>query len=263
MVQPIAPSRLGVGAELSLEHVSISFRGVHALRDVSFEVRPGSVTALIGPNGAGKTTLFNCISGLYRSGGTIRLDGRDISTTRSAARARLGVARTFQTPALVAGWSVLANVVVGDCARGAAGPFASFLQPGRENRQARQAHEQAADLLETFGLAHLSETPVDGLPHAQRRRVEIVRALLPSPRLLLLDEPAAGLGNEESFPLFDRLLRWAEGRDMTVLLVEHSMDLVMKVAGHVVVLDAGGVIADGAAEEVRQDPAVIKAYLGE
>lgn len=263
MTQAVDRRRLGAGAELTLDGVSISFQGVHALRDVAFDVRPGSVTAVIGPNGAGKTTLFNCICGLNRSRGAIRLDDKDISGARPAVRARMGVARTFQTPSLVAGWTVLDNVVVGDCARGASGPFAPFLHPRRENRASRAARAEASALLETFGLATLAGTPVDGLPHATRRRVEIVRALLSNPRLLLLDEPAAGLSNEESFPLADTLLEWAAGRNVTILLVEHSMDLVMQVASHVVVLDAGSVIADGPPDEIRTNPAVIKAYLGE
>lgn len=243
--------------------VSIRFRGVTALHDVSFGVQRGSVTALIGPNGAGKTTLFNCVSGLARCRGSIVFDGQELTRRPPHARAAMGIARTFQTPALLDGQNVLDNVLLGDYSQGPHGPFSGALAPGRTRRETAAAHERARDLLTRFGVWGDRDREVDALPHGHRRRIELVRCLMARPRLLMLDEPAAGLGPEESLPLFDRVAVWAAETDATILLVEHSMELVMSVADHVVVLAAGRLLAQGTPQSVQNDQRVVEVYLGE
>jgi len=250
------------GVLLRVEGVSIEFEGVHALEDVSFEVPRGGVTAVIGPNGAGKTTLLNCVTGLYRASGSIRLDGVELTGRAPQACARLGIARTFQTPALVPELSVLENVVLGANGRMAAGLLGSILAlPGiraEERRVRREARELLARLIHDLP----AEAPVVGLPHRDRRLVETARALFSRPRLLLLDEPAAGSTPAEGRELVDRAAAAAAELDATVVLVEHNVPLVLGVARHVVVLDHGRVLAAGSPDEVRVDEQVISAYLG-
>jgi branched-chain amino acid transport system ATP-binding protein len=224
-------------------------------------VEIGSVCALIGPNGAGKTTLFNCVSGLTRPQGRILFDGQEITGLPSHARAGMGIARTFQTPALVDESSVLENVLLGDYCH-ARRKQLSLVNPLRARQGKRRIESEADELLAVFGLSAEREREVGDLPHGQRRRVEIVRGLLEQPRLLLLDEPAAGLGPEESLPLFAEVTAWAKARRTTILLIEHSMELVMQVATEVIVMNAGSVLTSGSPEEVRNDARVIEAYLG-
>ena len=247
---------------LSVVDVTIDFRGVHALDGVSFDVAPGGVTALIGPNGAGKTTLFNCVTGLSRPRGKIRFSGRDITDEPAHRRAALGLGRTFQTPAVVDGSSVLDNVLLGSEAQVPVGVTAGLLRPRSVRAANRTATDQAVDLLERFEILHLRDRPVESLPHGVRRRVEILRALMAHPSLLLLDEPAAGLDLSEARALLAGLGRLAVDRGFTILLVEHSVALVLEVAHHVVVLDAGRLIGEGSPQRIRSDPVVIAAYLG-
>ena len=248
---------------LRLERVGISFRGVRALSDVTFDVPAGGMSAVIGPNGAGKTTLFNCISGIYRHEGEIALAGRPIRGLRADRRARAGIARTFQTPTLIEPASVFDNVALGALPWTATRVLGTALATPRSRREAAAARESTADMLDAVGLpTALHGRPVAALAHADRRRVEIARALVARPSLLMLDEPAAGLSAAEADELIALVLEQGERTGMTALLVEHDVSLVMRVARWVAVLDAGKLLALGEPAAVRSDPAVIAAYLG-
>ncbi|HZZ59594.1 MAG TPA: ABC transporter ATP-binding protein [Roseiarcus sp.] len=250
-------------ALLSVENVSIRFGGVTALDDVTFMVAPGAICGLIGPNGAGKTTLFNCVSRLYDPhAGSIRFDGRPLSGAPRYAIAALGIARTFQNLALFATMTTRDNVRVGAHALARGGFLANALALPLAGREERRLAERAEALIEEFGLERVADRPVAELPFAVRKRVELARALAVSPKLLLLDEPAAGLNHEEVDALSEEIRAIRDRRGVAVLLVEHHMNLVMRVSDQVVALDFGRVIADGRPEEVRANPDVVRAYLG-
>ena len=248
---------------LRVQALGVSFRGVQALQDVSFSIPAGGVSAVIGPNGAGKTTLFNCISGVARHVGRVELDGRDLSRLRADRRAALGIARTFQTPLLVAELTALDNVLVGAHTRLRAGVLGSILRPPAVTGEERAIRGRAADLLARFGLSPTDPRPVASFAHGDRRRVEVARALIAEPRLLLLDEPAAGLGADEAAGLLADVEDFAASIGTTCVLVEHDVGLVMRVSRHVVVLDAGRLLVEGAPADIAADPRVIAAYLGD
>ena len=231
---------------LEIHDVGVSFDGVRALDGVTLSADASRVTAVIGPNGAGKTTLLNCVSGIYRHSGDIRLGGVSLSTLPPHRRARFGLARTFQTPALVDELPAVDNVMLG---------AAAMVRPEREHR----LRERAVELLDRLGVAAVRDLPAGSLSHGDRRRVEIARALLPGPALLLLDEPAAGLDHDEAMGLLTAVLEICG----TCVLVEHDVELVMKLAGHVVVLDTGRVLVEGPPARVARDQKVIDAYLGQ
>lgn len=249
-------------AQLELWQVAKRFQGVVAVDSVSLTATAGQVTALIGPNGSGKTTTMNMITGLYPTdAGHIRLDGVDIAHLAPHKVTALGVARTFQNIRLLASETTLANVLLGAHRHQSASLVDVLLGLPAVKRSERRETARCEALLDLVGIAHLRDVAVGGLSYGDRRRVEIARALATQPRLLLLDEPAAGMNFAEKRALADLVLAI---RDMgiTVLLIEHDIEFVARVSDHIVVLNFGREIAAGTPEEVRRMPSVIEAYLG-
>ncbi|HWJ33225.1 MAG TPA: ABC transporter ATP-binding protein [Gaiellaceae bacterium] len=245
---------------LGLENVSCSFGQVQALRGVSTEVEEGEVRGLIGPNGAGKTTLVNVLSGfLGVSAGAIEFAGERIDTLPAHARVRVGIGRTFQTPQLCTGMSVLDNVVVGAHQRLASARLRNLV--GGRRTSLGTLRREAAELASSLGLDELLGVPAGALSYGHMRLLEIARALIARPKLLLLDEPVAGMNETESDGVA-QLVRALPGRGTSVLLIEHDMPFVMGLCDRITVLDHGVVIAEGTPETIQQDPAVEEVYLG-
>lgn len=249
---------------LSVENINLTFGRVQALSHVSCDVREGEIVAIIGPNGAGKTSLLNCISHFYSpESGQILFDGYDLTKTHPSHISRLGIARTFQNIALYTGLSTLDNLMAARHIHMKSGMLASLIYWGfahREDLEHRRVVEEIIDFLE---MEAIRKTVVGALPHGLRKRVELGRALALEPRLLLLDEPMTGMNQEEKEDMARFILDIHELRNVTMVLIEHDMGLVMDIADRVVVLDFGQKIAEGAPDEIKQNPEVIKAYLGQ
>lgn len=251
-----------MSALLEVDHLSIHFGGVMAVEDVSFTLPAGRISAVIGPNGAGKTTLFNLITGIYLpSAGSIRLNGESIHGLPTHERAKRGLARTFQNLQICMNMSALENVMVGaHLALNRNLIKAALCWPQLRSRE-RELKEQAMELMKAVGLERFIPARADAMPYGALKRLEIARALAQSPRLLFLDEPAAGLNPYETGEIGDLVKRIA-AEGVTVALVEHDMKLVMNLSDHILVLDYGKKLAEGTADEVRRNPLVIEAYLG-
>jgi branched-chain amino acid transport system ATP-binding protein len=252
------------GPLLSISGLSVRFGGIVALNDVSFDVGRGQVCGLIGPNGAGKTTLFNCLSRLYQpESGRIAFDGHELLQQPRHRMAALGIGRTFQNLALFRSMSVRRNIMVGGHCTIRGGFVANALRLPLVAREEARLAARTDALLAALDLEAIADVPVQGLTFGTQKRVELARALACEPKLLLLDEPAGGLNSEEVEKLRALILMVRERFNLTVLLVEHHMNLVMRVSDKVVALDFGRKIADGTPDEVRNNPEVVRAYLGE
>jgi branched-chain amino acid transport system ATP-binding protein len=248
---------------LALERISLSFKGVRAVNEIGFEVARGEICALIGPNGAGKSSLLNVVSGVYRpESGAIIVDGQRQSHIEPAWAARQGIARTFQNIALFKGMSVEDNLLTGTTLTTRASFLEHALSLPRARRDERRQRAEVAEVLALIGLGEQREALVGKLPYGLQKRVELGRALAARPRLLLLDEPFAGMSAAEKQDMAELVLSVNTRLGTTILLIEHDMGLVMDLSDHVVVLDYGRKIADGAPELVCRDAAVIDAYLG-
>ncbi len=259
------PAMASTGPLLSVESVCLGFGGIQALSGVSLDVQAGQITAVIGPNGAGKTSLFNTLSGFYRpQRGRVLLEGRDITALGADRRAALGLARTFQNVALFRGMSVLDNIKLGGHTRLHASPLAALWYRGQaRNEEMALREEIEREVIDFLEIDHIRHLPVAGLAYGLQKRVELARALAMRPKVLLLDEPVAGMNREETEDLARFILDIQEERGITVLLIEHDMGLVMDISHQVVVLNFGQVIGEGTPAQVRANPEVVRAYLGD
>jgi branched-chain amino acid transport system ATP-binding protein len=249
---------------LELRAITKAFGGIMACRDVSFNIKKGHIMGLIGPNGAGKTTMFNLITGVYApTGGSILFEGREIAGLRPDKVAAQGIARTFQNIRLFRNLSVLDNVCIAVDKQVHYSFVAALLRLPGVLKQEQEIRKQALTYLNEVGLADKADVRADSLPYGLQRKLEIARALALKPALLLLDEPAAGMNPEESLDLARLVRRIHQRYNLTILLIEHHMDVVMELCDSIVVLNFGLKLAEGSAEEIQNNPDVLKAYLGE
>ncbi len=248
---------------LEMNNISLAFGGVKALTDISFSVREHEIRAIIGPNGAGKSSMLNVINGVYTpTQGNIRFDGKEFSRMNPRRAAEMGVARTFQSLALFKGMSVLDNIMTGRNLRMKSSIFAQALRLGSAEREEIRNREFVENIIDFLEIQAHRKTPVGRLPYGLQKRVDLGRALAMEPRMLLLDEPMAGMNIEEKQDMSRFILDVNDEFGTTIVLIEHDMGVVMDISDRVVVLDYGKKIGDGTPEEVRQNEDVIRAYLG-
>lgn len=247
---------------LEIKNICKNFGGVNALTDVSIKINEGEIYGLIGPNGAGKTTMFNIITSMFPpTSGEISFLGKTITGIKSHKITNQGICRTFQNIRLFSQMTTLENVLVGAHSRSKAGVLGGVFRPKSQRQEEQKLYDKAVELLDLVGLSEFHDVISENLSYGQQRRLEIARALASDPKLLLLDEPAAGMNETETASLFD-LIKKVQAMGITVLLIEHDMPLVMKLCDRITVLNFGKLLAEGTPEEIQNNPAVIEAYLG-
>ncbi len=259
----VSPSASSADVLLDVRDVSLSFGGVHALTDVTYQVNEGELFAVIGPNGAGKTSIFNCLNAVYKpQTGTAELAGVNLLDLKPADTAELGVARTFQNLALFTNLSVIDNLMLGRHHLLKAGPVSGPLWWGKARNEERAQRKRCAEIADLLDLADYGSMPVGALPYGVQKRIELGRAVAMEPRVLLLDEPVAGMNQEETEDTARHIVQLRRELGITMILVEHQMDLVMDLADRVMVLNFGSVVAIGTPAEIQAHPKVHEVYLG-